>query len=64
MLRSAESRRLGAMTQSLHDIHGETAHLIRKDRDVAIHGPLGLLQAIFLRAKRACRCNATRVWAR
>ena len=52
MLRSAESRRLGAMTQSLHDIYGETAHLIRKDRDVAIHGPLGLLQAIFLEGEK------------
>ncbi|MBP8931008.1 MAG: DNA topoisomerase (ATP-hydrolyzing) subunit B [Paracoccus sp.] len=52
MLRSAESRRLGAMTQSLHEIYGQTAHLIRKDRDVPIHGPLGLLQAIFLEGEK------------
>ncbi len=52
MLRSAESRRLGAMTESLREIYGQTAHLIRKDRDVAIHGPLGLLQTIFLEGEK------------
>ncbi len=52
MLRSAESRRLGTMSQSLQEIYGQTAHLIRKDRDVAIHGPLGLLQAIFLEGEK------------
>ncbi|MFO1165644.1 MAG: DNA topoisomerase (ATP-hydrolyzing) subunit B [Paracoccus sp. (in: a-proteobacteria)] len=52
MLRSAESRRLGALTQSLHEIYGQTAHLIRKDRDTPIHGPLGLLQAIFLEGEK------------
>ena len=50
--RSAESRRLGALTQSLHEIYGQTAHLIRKDRDTPIHGPLGLLQAIFLEGEK------------
>ena len=40
------------MSQSLQEIYGQTAHLIRKDRDVAIHGPLGLLQAIFLEGEK------------
>ncbi|WP_199259514.1 DNA topoisomerase (ATP-hydrolyzing) subunit B [Paracoccus binzhouensis] len=52
MLRSAESRRLGAMTEALHEIYGQTAHLIRKDRDIPIHGPISLLQAIFLEGEK------------
>ncbi|MDS9467083.1 DNA topoisomerase (ATP-hydrolyzing) subunit B [Paracoccus sp. MBLB3053] len=52
MLRSGESRRLGAMTESLQEIYGQTAHLIRKDRDIPIHGPLNLLQAIFLEGEK------------
>ena len=52
MLRSGESRRLGAMTTGLQEIYGKTAHLIRKDRDIPIHGPLDLLQAIFLEGEK------------
>ncbi len=52
MLRSGESRRLGAMSEQLLEVYGKTAHLIRKDRDVVINGPLGLLQAIFLEGEK------------
>ncbi|MFC0201366.1 DNA topoisomerase (ATP-hydrolyzing) subunit B [Paracoccus rhizosphaerae] len=52
MLRSAESRRLGEMTQALQDIYGQPARLVRKDRDQPIHGPLGLLQAVFLEGEK------------
>ncbi|AUH64762.1 DNA topoisomerase (ATP-hydrolyzing) subunit B [Paracoccus zhejiangensis] len=52
MLRSGESRRLGEMTKALQDVYGATAHLVRKDRDLPIHGPLGLLQAIFLEGEK------------
>ena len=52
MLRSGESRRLGEMTASLQEVYGQTARLIRKDRETAIHGPLGLLQAIFLEGEK------------
>ncbi|GLK62835.1 MULTISPECIES: DNA topoisomerase (ATP-hydrolyzing) subunit B [Paracoccus] len=52
MLRSAESRRLATMTDTLHEIYGTTAHLIRKDRDIPIHGPLSLLQAVFLEGEK------------
>lgn len=52
MLRSGESRRLGEMTQALQDIYGKPARLIRKDRDQPIHGPLGLLQAVFLEGEK------------
>ena len=52
MLRSGESRRLGEMTGVLQDIYGRPAHLVRKDRDQPIFGPLGLLQAIFLEGEK------------
>ncbi|TJZ92255.1 DNA topoisomerase (ATP-hydrolyzing) subunit B [Paracoccus gahaiensis] len=52
MLRSGESRRLGEMTGSLQDIYAKPARLIRKDRDQPIHGPLGLLQAVFLEGEK------------
>ncbi|RDW13089.1 DNA topoisomerase (ATP-hydrolyzing) subunit B [Paracoccus thiocyanatus] len=52
MLRSAESRRLGAMTDALREVYGQTAHLVRKDRDIPIHGPMSLLQAIFLEGEK------------
>ncbi len=52
MLRSAESRRLGAMTDTLREIYGAPARLIRKDREIPIYGPLGLLQAIFLEGEK------------
>ncbi len=52
MLRSGESRRLGEMTGALQDIYGRPAHLVRKDRDQPIFGPLGLLQAIFLEGEK------------
>ena len=46
VLRSGEARRIGQHTAPLREVYGETAHLLRKDKDVEIHGPLGLLQAI------------------
>ena len=52
MLRSAESRRLGSMTEGLQETYGQTAHLVRKDRDQPIHGPLDLLAAIFLEGEK------------
>ncbi|RMC35582.1 DNA topoisomerase (ATP-hydrolyzing) subunit B [Paracoccus alkanivorans] len=52
MLRSGESRRLGEMTQALQEIYAEPARLVRKDREVPIFGPLGLLAAIFLEGEK------------
>ncbi|MFW8634038.1 DNA topoisomerase (ATP-hydrolyzing) subunit B [Cribrihabitans pelagius] len=46
MLRSGEARKTGSFTKSLQDIYGAPATLVRRDRRQAIHGPLGLLQAI------------------
>lgn len=52
MLRSGESRRLGAMTQVLQEVYAQPAHLVRKDRDIPIYGPLDLLKAIFLEGEK------------
>ncbi|MDO5646923.1 DNA topoisomerase (ATP-hydrolyzing) subunit B [Paracoccus sp. (in: a-proteobacteria)] len=52
MLRSAESRRLADMTQALQDVYARPAMLVRKDRDVQINGPLGLLGAVLLEGEK------------
>ena len=52
MLRSAESRRLGAMTAALQEVYAKPARLIRKDREVVVNGPLGLLSAILLEGEK------------
>ncbi len=46
MLRSGEARRTGTLTESLQEIYGSAAQLVRKDRSQVIYGPLGLLKAI------------------
>jgi DNA gyrase subunit B len=46
VLRSGSARKLGEHTNSLRDVYGATATLVRKDRGQLIHGPLGLLEAI------------------
>ena len=46
MLRSGEANRTGSFTKSLQEIYAGTATLVRKDRSVAIYGPLTLLAAI------------------
>ena len=46
MLRSGEARKAGSFTESLKEVYGSTATLVRKDRSLAIHGPLELLDAI------------------
>ncbi|MBP7000955.1 DNA topoisomerase (ATP-hydrolyzing) subunit B [Amaricoccus sp.] len=45
-LRSAEARRLAAMTAALQEVYGEPATLVRKDREQPIHGPTELLEAV------------------
>ncbi|SES41325.1 DNA gyrase subunit B [Tranquillimonas rosea] len=46
VLRSGEARRLGSHTTALQEVYGTPAKLIRKDREMLIHGPLELLDAI------------------
>lgn len=52
MLRSGEARKTGSFTQSLQDVYGMPATLIRKDRVQAIMGPMDLLNAILEEGER------------
>ncbi len=52
MLRSGEARRTGSFTQSLQEVYGTPATLVRRDRDQMIYGPLDLLAAILEEGER------------
>jgi DNA gyrase subunit B len=45
-LRSAEARRLAALTPGLQEVYADTASLVRKDREQPIHAPSDLLDAV------------------
>ena len=46
VLRSGEARKLGSLTGALQEVYTQTAHLVRKDKDMEIHGPIQLLETI------------------
>ncbi|PZX15047.1 DNA gyrase subunit B [Palleronia aestuarii] len=46
VLRSGEARRLGEQTGALQGVYRDPAALVRKERELVIHGPLDLLDAI------------------
>ena len=46
VLRSGEARRLGHLADVQREVYRDPAHLSRRDRETAIHGPTDLLQAI------------------
>ncbi len=52
VLRSGEARRLAAHTDSLAEVYGSLARLVRKDRDQPIHGPVELLKAILAEGEK------------
>ena len=52
MLRSGESRRLATLTGPLQEVYGRPATLVRKDREAPVHGPISLLQAVFLEGEK------------
>ncbi len=52
VLRSGEARRLAQHTDSLQEIYGTPARLIRKDREQPIHGPVELLAAILAEGEK------------
>ena len=52
MLRSREARKAGSFTNSLTEVYGAPAKLLRKDRAQVIHGPLDLLESIFLEGEK------------
>ncbi|MGL4309455.1 MAG: DNA gyrase subunit B, partial [Paracoccaceae bacterium] len=52
VMRSGEARRMGTHAASLREIYGKPAHLVRKDRDQEIHGPIDLLRAVFAEGEK------------
>ena len=50
--RSGEARKTGSFTNSLNEVYGAPAKLLRKDRAQIIHGPLDLLDSIFLEGEK------------
>ena len=46
ILRSGEAKRLGGFAEALNEVYGAPARLVRRDREISIHGPLGLLDTI------------------
>ncbi|MGO4917562.1 DNA topoisomerase (ATP-hydrolyzing) subunit B [Pseudogemmobacter sp. W21_MBD1_M6] len=52
VLRSGESRRLGSYTKAMQDVYTQPAKLIRKEKEVLIHGPTELLNAILSEGER------------
>ncbi|TCO73545.1 DNA topoisomerase (ATP-hydrolyzing) subunit B [Rhodovulum euryhalinum] len=52
VLRSAEARRLGSLTEKLQEVYGAPATLVRKDRDQPINAPSGLLDAILAEGEK------------
>jgi len=45
-LRGAEARRLGALTGALQEVYAKPARLVRRERELPIYGPLGLVAAV------------------
>ena len=52
MLRSGEARKTGSFTKSLNEVYGKPGRLLRKDRTQIIHGPLDLLDSIFVEGEK------------
>ena len=52
VLRSGEARKLGSLTDTLHEVYTLPAQLVRKDRTQEIHGPLDLLSAILAEGEK------------
>ncbi len=46
VLRSGEARRLGSYTSALKEVYDQSARLVRRDREIPVHGPLDLLSTI------------------
>jgi DNA gyrase subunit B len=52
VLRSGEARRLSQVAGQYRDIYRDPAHLVRKDREQAIHGPIDLLKSILAEGEK------------
>jgi DNA gyrase subunit B len=52
LIGSADSLRLDRKAEHLQDIYGKPARLRRKDGETVIHGPTGLLEAVFAAGRK------------
>ncbi len=52
VLRSGEARRLSEVSLETRDIYDNASQMVRKERQVQIHGPMGLLRAVFAEGER------------
>ncbi|MEM8788256.1 MAG: DNA topoisomerase (ATP-hydrolyzing) subunit B [Pseudomonadota bacterium] len=46
VLRSGEARKLGQLTGALQEVYRAPATLMRRDKEISVHGPLELLHAV------------------
>jgi DNA gyrase subunit B len=46
VLRSGEARKLSSVSQESREVYREPAKLVRKEREVPVHGPMELLRAV------------------
>ena len=46
VIRSSEARKLGEFTESLKEVYAQPAKLVRKDKEIMVHAPSDLLQAV------------------
>jgi len=52
VLRSGEARRLSEVSKDTRDIYSDSSHLVRKDREVLVQGPIDLLQGILTEGEK------------
>ncbi|MCG6903799.1 MAG: DNA topoisomerase (ATP-hydrolyzing) subunit B [Rhodobacter sp.] len=52
VLRSGEARRLSEVSRATRDAYAHTSSLVRKDRELPIHGPIALLSAILTEGEK------------
>jgi DNA gyrase subunit B len=52
VLRSGEARRLSEVSSATRDTYARPSHLVRKDRDQIIHGPMDLLRAVLAEGEK------------
>ena len=52
MLRSGEARKLAQVSSETRDVYRNPARLIRKDREIIVHGPTDLLNAILAEGEK------------
>ena len=52
VLRSGEARRLASHTDGLQEVYREPATLVRRDKEILVHGPIELLAAVLAEGEK------------